>query len=174
MTSDGANSQPGSDPAVAAFSRVRSAARKIMRSGHGRSTGKFPVSGWGSGSGPDARDPQPLGQSIAHWVGENGYQLNMAVGGITGRWREIVGLVVAEHVTVAAYKPADDDRGGTLVVEADSPAWAVEMRYLVPELLERIAKELGPGLVAKVDVRRPVGGKSTGRWKTRPGRRPPE
>jgi predicted nucleic acid-binding Zn ribbon protein len=102
-----------------------------------------------SGSGPDDRDPQPLGRAIDRLLAERGWEAPAAIGGVVGRWPEIVGDEVASHCTPDGY----DD--GILVVQADSTAWATQMRLLAPALVRRLNEELGDGTVRRVDVRAP-------------------
>jgi predicted nucleic acid-binding Zn ribbon protein len=56
---------------------------------------------------------------------------------VFGRWEDIVGPAVAAHV-----RPMRVD-GVTLVVSADHPAWATQMRHLAPEILARLAAACG-------------------------------
>jgi predicted nucleic acid-binding Zn ribbon protein len=102
-----------------------------------------------SGAHPDDRDPQLLGDTVDRLVAERGWETDSAVGAVMGRWPQIVGPEVAEHVAPVAF--AD----GALVLAADSSAWATQMRLLAPTLLARLATELGAGTVTSVDVRGP-------------------
>jgi predicted nucleic acid-binding Zn ribbon protein len=71
------------------------------------------------------------------------------VGSVFGKWPEIVGTQLAAHTRPESF----DD--GELIVEADSPAWATQVRLLTPQLLQRLADELGADTVSKVRVRGP-------------------
>lgn len=102
-----------------------------------------------SGAHPDDRDPQLLGATLDRLVAENGWETDAAVGGAMGRWDAIVGPGVAAHATPVSF--AD----GQLVVQADSTAWATQIRLLAPTLLARLAEELGAGTVTAVVVRAP-------------------
>lgn len=55
-----------------------------------------------------------------------------AISGVFGEWAEIVGEQVAQHVT-----PIKLERG-KLIVEVDDPSWATQMRFLEPQLIEKI------------------------------------
>jgi predicted nucleic acid-binding Zn ribbon protein len=70
---------------------------------------------------------------------------------VFGSWPEIVGPQLAAHTSPDAF----DD--GELVVSADSPAWATQLRLLTPQLLARLEEELGAGTVQRVKVRGPSG-----------------
>ncbi len=99
-------------------------------------------------------------------IGERGWTTDVAVGGVVGRWAEIVGDEVAAHVTPETFQD------GMLAVRADSTAWATQVRLLVPALLRRLAEELGEGVVERVTVAGP-GGPSWRKGQRRvPGRGP--
>jgi predicted nucleic acid-binding Zn ribbon protein len=109
-----------------------------------------------SGPGPDARDPQLLGSSIDRIMRERGWEQPTAVGGLTGRWAEIVGADVAEHVRPETFEKAADGRGLLLVLRADSSTWAYSMRTLLPDLRRRLDAELGPGTIRDISVLGPA------------------
>jgi predicted nucleic acid-binding Zn ribbon protein len=63
------------------------------------------------------------------------------------RWPAIVGDAVAAHARPLSL------RQGRLVIGADDPAWAAQLRWLEADLLRRLEGVLGEGVVASVDVR---------------------
>ena len=63
-----------------------------------------------------------------------------------GRWPEAVGAQVAEHV-----RPLKLDEG-MLVVEVDDPAWATQVKFLTPTIIERLRAVAGVE-IDQVDVR---------------------
>ena len=70
------------------------------------------------------------------------------VGSVFGRWDEIVGPAVAAHV-----RPVRVD-GVTLVVSADHPAWATQLRHLAPDILARLREVCGAqNALERLDVR---------------------
>jgi predicted nucleic acid-binding Zn ribbon protein len=71
------------------------------------------------------------------------------VGGVVGRWADIVGPELAEHCVPDVFAE------GVLVVQADSTAWATQLRALAPDLVRRLNEEVGHGTVSRVDVRGP-------------------
>ena len=152
----------GSDAAKEALARARAAAGSAQAAsratgGPNRATRRRPSTpGSYSGSGPDGRDPQLFGQSLERMLRERGWEQPTAVGGLTGRWAEIVGPDVAEHVVPETFEPAPDGRGLLLVLRADSSAWAYTMRTLLPDLRRRIDHELGPGAVRDITVLGPA------------------
>lgn len=93
-----------------------------------------------------------------------GWRPRVAVAAVFGRWAEIVGPQVAAHTKPEGF----DD--GELVVTADSPAWATQMRLLAPQVLKRLSQELGAGTVRRLRVRGPGSSPGTSRRPGRPGR----
>ncbi|WP_246090153.1 DUF721 domain-containing protein [Nonomuraea deserti] len=94
-------------------------------------------------------DPQLFGRAIADLLADRGWERPAAVGGVFGRWADIVGADLAAHT-----KPESFDDGEVLIV-ADSTAWATQVRLLARTLVRRLNEELGDGTVTKVKVRGP-------------------
>src|SRR5262249_43266792 len=135
-SASGADESRGIDLARAALAAARAAARARgadqpdRRSARGRGNRR-------GGSRPDDRDPQPLGRTIARLITEHGWETPTALGGIVGRWDEIVGSPIRDHCAPEEF--AD----GVLTIRADSPAWATELRLLAAALLAKLNAELG-------------------------------
>ena len=154
----------GIDAAKEALARARAASSASARasaaagSPRGTRTGARRTTGTDrrSGPGPDARDPMLLGSSVEKLLQERGWEQPTAAGGLTGRWAEIVGVDVAEHVQVETFEPAPDGRGLVLVLRADSTAWATTLQYMLPTLRLRIDTELGTGAVREITVLGPA------------------
>ena len=104
-----------------------------------------------SGSSADDRDPQEFGAGLSRLVSERGWAVDLAVGGVMGRWPSVVGPEVCLHCEPETFAE------GVLVVRTDSTAWATQVRLLAPTLLRRLAEELGEGVVSEVQVRGPSG-----------------
>jgi predicted nucleic acid-binding Zn ribbon protein len=102
-----------------------------------------------SGARPDDRDPQTLDATIGRLVAEHGWDTDVRVHGVFGRWETIVGREVAAHCSPERY--AD----GQLRVRADSTAWATQVRLLAPTVVRRLNEELGDGTVTRIDVQGP-------------------
>jgi predicted nucleic acid-binding Zn ribbon protein len=99
-----------------------------------------------SGAHPDDRDPQLLDSAVSRLVDDHGWDLDLRVHGVFGRWQELVGVEVAQHCTPESF--AD----GKLVVRTDSTAWATQLRLLAPTIVRRLNEDLGHGTVALIDV----------------------
>ncbi|MEV6865519.1 DciA family protein [Streptosporangium subroseum] len=100
----------------------------------------------------DSGDPQLFGRAIADLLADRGWEQPAAVGGVFGRWHEIVGPDMAAHTTPETF--AD----GEVLVVADSTAWATQVRLLARTLVRRLNEELGDGTVQRVKVRGPQNG----------------
>jgi predicted nucleic acid-binding Zn ribbon protein len=99
-----------------------------------------------SSAGADGRDPQPLAGSIQRLVEGRGWSANVAVGGVIGRWEELVGAELAAHCVPESFAE------GELVVRADSSAWATQVRWIAQRILARINEELGTATVTALRV----------------------
>jgi len=115
---------------------------------------------------PRRDDPQRLGLAIGGLLDQQGWQQRAAIGSVFGRWTEIVGPAMADHTRPDSF--AD----GELTVTAASTAWATQVRLLAPELIRRLAAELGDGTVRRVKVRGPEAPGSRGAWRVPGGRGP--
>ena len=104
-----------------------------------------------AGAHPDDRDPQLLDTTVGRLVDDHGWELDLRVHGVFGRWPELVGAEVAAHSTPESF----DD--GRLVVRTDSTAWATQLTLLAPTVVRRLNEELGHGTVTVIDVQGPRG-----------------
>jgi predicted nucleic acid-binding Zn ribbon protein len=69
---------------------------------------------------------------------------------VFGAWERLVGADVAAHCR--PVRLAD----GELTVEAESTAWATQLRGLARRLLQRIAAEVGTNVVTKLHIHGPA------------------
>ncbi|MFC7217167.1 DUF721 domain-containing protein [Streptomyces polyrhachis] len=106
-----------------------------------------------SGARSDGRDPLSLGAAVNRLIAERGWEAPAAVGGVMGRWPQLVGPEVAQHCAPDSY----DEEERVLVVRCDATAWATQLRLLVPQLLRRLNDDLGPGTVRFIKVLGPGG-----------------
>ncbi|GAA4917932.1 DUF721 domain-containing protein [Streptomonospora salina] len=107
-------------------------------------------------SGRSRNEPQLFGDAVRAWLVEHGLQEQVAVGGVFGRWNEIVGDYNAQHLRPVSYE------GGELVVAADSATMAAHARAMVRDLLRRLNEELGHGTVTSIKVQAPGRGRGRG------------
>lgn len=103
-----------------------------------------------SGPGPDPRDPQPFGVVLERLMKARGWQKPAAEATVFGAWERVVGPDVAKHSRPVKLE------GGELTVEAESTAWATQLRLLAASLLRRIAAEVGHNVVTKLHIHGPA------------------
>jgi predicted nucleic acid-binding Zn ribbon protein len=66
---------------------------------------------------------------------------------VFAQWEDLVGPAIAAHA-----KPLSVNRQ-VLLIGADHPGWATQLRFLSAELLHRLEATAGPGQIARVDIR---------------------
>ncbi len=142
-----ATPDPALEAAAQALRRVRALARaKGLRPGS--APHRSPRQG---GRAPRMdRDPTLLGDDVSNLVSERGWEHEVEVGAVVGRWPLIVGPELAEHAQPETFVD------GVLVVRASSTSWATQLRLLSATLLDRIAAETGPGVVTEIQVLGPT------------------
>ncbi|QGK71914.1 DUF721 domain-containing protein [Allosaccharopolyspora coralli] len=132
-----------------AKARANAGARGKVRTRRPGSDGVRRRRGW-SGAGADDRDPQPLGRIASRIAGERGWSDKLAGGRVFDRWASLVGEDIAEHTTPVTLTD------GELTVQAESTAWATQLRLLRRQLLQRIADGVGNGVVKRIKVQAPA------------------
>ena len=103
-----------------------------------------------TGAGPDPRDPQPFGRLIRRMVEDRGWEKSTAEATVLGSWDRLVGPEIAARCRPVGL------RDGELTLQAESTAWATQLRMLTGKLLGRIKAELGPDVVTKIRVHGPA------------------
>lgn len=102
-------------------------------------------------AGPRAGATIPISESLSAVVERLTPPGEQARPGIAAsvftRWEQAVGPTVAAHAVPVRVE------GSTLVVVADQPAWATQLRHLAPELLAKIAAVCGAGAPDRLEVR---------------------
>ncbi|WP_312034573.1 DciA family protein [Actinoplanes sp. TBRC 11911] len=151
---DAAGAEGASGPELAravldaALAKRRDAAARAPRRRSGEGTGKRPR-GY-SGPGPDPRDPQLFGDMLQRLVRARGWERPKAEAMVFGAWEKVVGPDVAKH-----SRPVKLD-AGVLTVEAESTAWATQLRLLTARLLKIIAAEVGHNVVTRLNIHGPA------------------
>jgi predicted nucleic acid-binding Zn ribbon protein len=133
---------------------LRAAQASAKARGRGRPRGSGATSAarrrrrW-SGPRPDDRDPQPLGRLVSKMATDRGWTEKLNGGEVFARWSALVGADVAEHSQPISLTD------GELTVQADSTAWATQLRLLQRQLLAKIAAGVGNGVVKRLKVAGP-------------------
>lgn len=112
----------------------------------GKESRKGVVEAQVSGARVGGRDPRLLTDTLGALLAQRGWNQDVAVGGVIGRWPSIVGDDIAAHSTAETFE------NNILTVRAHSTAWATQLRFLIPNLLSRIAQEIGDGIVREIRV----------------------
>lgn len=152
---EGAEGASGPDLARAVLDaalakRRDAAARNPRRRGAGSGDGKGRRLRGYSGPGPDPRDPQLFGDMLQRLMKARGWERPKAEATVFGAWEKVVGPDIAQH-----SRPIKLD-AGVLTVEAESTAWATQLRMLAATLLRNIAKEVGHNVVTKLNIHGPA------------------
>lgn len=105
-----------------------------------------------SGPGADrARDPQRIGDTVNSWLAATGSGREVTKANLFARWAELVGADIAAHAMPVSLVD------GELVVQADSTAWATQLRLLAPGMITKINGTIGRGTVARIRTKGPTG-----------------
>lgn len=151
----GPEQRPAAEPSGVDMARValRAAKEQAKARGAAAQEKKQARRGGGlrSGARRDGRDPVPLGAAVNRLITDRGWEAPAAVGGVMGRWPQLVGPEVAQHCEPQKY----DEAECTLTVRCDSTAWATQLRLLAPRLVARLNEDLGQGTVKIIKVRGP-------------------
>lgn len=90
--------------------------------------------------------PTPVGESLARFIERQGWSERLRGADVATHWERIVGPELAtrcEPVRIA---------GGRLVIRAELPVLAAQLRYLLPQIETNARSVLGPGTVSGVSV----------------------
>jgi len=80
---------------------------------------------------------------------DRGWNVDVAIGSVMGRWPAIVGAEVARHCLPVTFSD------GVLTVRADSTAWATQLRLMSSSILGRLEAEVGKEAVTEILVQGP-------------------
>lgn len=120
-----------------------------------------------SGSGPDERDPRRAADVLSGLLTERGWGEHLAQARIFGDWASIVGNEIASHCQPVSL------RDGELRLQAQSTAWATQLRLMSSQILRHLNNELGSKLVVRLHISGPVGPSwKHGAWSVRGHRGP--
>lgn len=100
----------------------------------------------GGGRHERQREPVTLSDVLGRLATDRGWHDRLRDGQVHQRWVEIAGEDLAAHTEPVRL------HGGVLVVRVASGAWAEQLRYLTPRLLERARQVLGAERVRRVQV----------------------
>ena len=134
-------SPQGPDVDAAAAAAAATLRRATRSTAPRRKAGTRPA-----GKGGATRDPQSVGQALDDLLAERGWQDDSAIARLVTRWSTVVGSELADHVHPVSF------RDGVLLLQAESTAWATQVRLLLPDLRRVVDAEVGTGVVASISV----------------------
>jgi predicted nucleic acid-binding Zn ribbon protein len=83
-------------------------------------------------------------------MSDRGWEATAATASVLAGWDRIVGAELAARCQPVSL------RGGELTLAAESTAWAMQLRGMLPTLMTRIRAELGPDVVTRIRVHGPT------------------
>ena len=104
-----------------------------------------------SGPAPDDRDPQPFGRLVSRVAMDRGWSSRLTDATVLGRWPQLAGPEIADHCTPVSL------RDGELVLQAESTAWATQLRQLQRQIVAKLAVAVGDDVVRRVRIVGPAG-----------------
>ena len=102
-----------------------------------------------SGPGPDARDPKTFSEVFEQLRKKDTWSQKLAEGKIFSVWPSIVGEQIASHA-----KPMQLSEG-LLHIQAESTAWATQLRLMQNQLLEKFSHHVGKNVVRALKITGP-------------------
>jgi predicted nucleic acid-binding Zn ribbon protein len=135
---------------IDAARRLLARARRAKPAPVRRQRRSSPIEQTWSGAGPDSRDPAGLGDAVHELIRDRDWTKTLIAAGLLPRWEQIVGPNIAAHCRPERLE------AGELTCVAESTAWATQLRLMTPQVLARIAAEVGPDVVARLRVRGPT------------------
>lgn len=96
-------------------------------------------------------DAEPVSRYLGKLIAQQGWEANLSAQRVFSDWPRIVGDEVAQHCRIVGHSD------GQVEVEADSTAWATQLRLLAPRIVAKLNEELGDGSVVRLAVHGPKG-----------------
>ena len=96
-----------------------------------------------------SRDPLLVGEAVEDLLAERGWRDDSAIATLVTRWAQIVGPEIAAHVVPVSFEET------TLLLQAESTAWATQVRLLLPDLQRVVDEQVGKGVVRQIRVQGP-------------------
>lgn len=154
--------EPDRDLASSLLDRARGTGARAPSTSRRRRTTGEPIY---SGPGPDDRDPVTAATAVAAFVDERDWRERTRMAAAIANWDRIAGADIAAHVVAESFD------SGVLLLQADSTAWATQVRLLMPMVRRRVDAEVGAGVVTEIVVRGPAAPARRGGWRVK-GRGP--
>jgi predicted nucleic acid-binding Zn ribbon protein len=112
-----------------------------------------------------AGEPTSFGAAIQAFLTVRGWDEDANVHAVLSRWPKIAGPEIADHCVPVSL------RGGELVLQAESTAWATQLTLLARQIKDRVNADRGSVVVKAVRVHGPTSSRpAAGGWRVRGGR----
>lgn len=92
------------------------------------------------------RAPPVIAEGLRALADRRGWQSHLIAGDLHASWDQVVGPQLAAHTAPLRLQ------GGVLVLAAESPLWAAEVRQLGTAITARVNERLGAGTVTRITV----------------------
>ena len=92
-------------------------------------------------------EPRPVGEGLDNVARRLGAPRATSLGAVFSGWADAVGPAIAAHARPVSLTD------GVLTVAVDDPAWAAQLRFLVNDLVAKVAVVAGPDIVGRIEVR---------------------
>ncbi|MDK6259545.1 DciA family protein [Corynebacterium frankenforstense] len=92
------------------------------------------------------RDVDNVGSLLSREMHRRGWTGHLADGWVSGHWEELVGEKIAQHTRVEMIKET------TVFISCDSTSWATNLRYLQRQILQEIARKVGPNVITQLKI----------------------
>ena len=93
------------------------------------------------------REPRKLGEGLDQVARRLGAPRASSMGAVFSRWDEAVGPAIAAHARPVGLTD------GVLTIAVDDPSWAVQLKFLVNDLVTKVASVAGPDVVGRIEVK---------------------
>lgn len=87
-----------------------------------------------------------FGDVLKAEIRSRGWQKDIAGGWVFSHWHLLVGEKIAQHTKVEMLKEK------SLFISCDSTAWATNLRLMQRQILQEIARQVGPDVVAELKI----------------------
>lgn len=91
-------------------------------------------------------DVDNFGSLLGGEIARRGWEKDIASGWVNANWDELVGEKIAQHARVEMIKDK------TLFITCDSTAWATNLRMMQRQILQVIAKKVGPDVIIQLRI----------------------
>lgn len=86
--------------------------------------------------GKPGREPNAFGGVLKNFASKNNWNKQLSIAKLRMSWNEVVGESIAQHCEISQVV------NNVLIIRARSAVWATQLSFLLPQLKEKINKNL--------------------------------